>query len=81
MPAPPKILPRRTLGPRGDPDPKFRTRNLAKNENGILESARQGGSEKSSFAMYLGGKQLTIFNAHKTFSAPELITTKNGPVD
>ena len=34
----------------------------------FLESARQGGSEKTSFATYLV-KKLTIFNAQKNFGA------------
>ena len=46
---PPKILPRPTPAPEAT-----RTENSAKkNENGILESARRGDSEKSSFAVYL----------------------------
>ena len=35
---------------------------------GVLESARRGGSEKRSFAMYLV-KKLIIFNAKKIFGA------------
>ena len=47
-PPPPQILPRLTPGPGGDLDPKF-----GKMKMGVLESARRGGSENSSFAMYL----------------------------
>ena len=49
-----------------------RTHDSAKNENGLLESAHQGASEKSSFAMSLVKKKWTIFNAPKKFSAPSV---------
>ena len=48
MTTPPKSYRDRTPGPGGVPDPKF-----GKNEKGVLESARRGGSEKASFAMSL----------------------------
>ena len=50
---PRKILLRLTPG--GDPDPK-----LGKNEWDFLESARRGGSGKSSFALYLVKRNVTI---------------------
>ena len=43
-----------------------RTHNSAKKmKMGLLESARRGGSEKSSFAMYLVKKKMTIYNSQK----------------
>ena len=47
----------------------------------FLESARQGGSEKASLAMYLVKKKLTILNAQKKIAAPlapEFIITDSG---
>ena len=52
-----------TLGPGGDPDPKFGK----KMKMGCLESARRGGSENSSFAMDLVKKLSTVFNAQNNF--------------
>ena len=44
---------------------------------GFLESARRGGAEKSSFAIYLVEKKKTNFNAQKNLAplAPEFIMT------
>ena len=50
---------------RGDPDPKFGR----ENENGIFGISSRGGSEKSSFAVYLMGGKWIIFNAPKIFGA------------
>ena len=58
----PKILPRLTPGP----PPKIGK----KRKWDFLDSARQGGSEKSSFAIYLVKKKSTNFSAQKNFSAP-----------
>ena len=54
---PPKILPRLTPGPRRWPGPQIRR----KMKLGFLESARRGGSEESSFAMDLVGKEFDHF--------------------
>ena len=61
----PKILPRLPPGLGGDPDPKIGK----KMKMGFLESARRGGSEKSSFAIHLVKKNLTNFDAQKFFGA------------
>ena len=56
------------------------TRNSAKKKmkRVFLESARRGGSERSSFAMYLVKQKIEHFQCSKRFSAPsapELIIT------
>ena len=60
---PPKSYRDRPTGLGGDPDPKMGK----KMKMGFLESARRGGSEKSSFAMDLVEKKLTNFNVQKNF--------------
>ena len=62
---PPQFLPRLTPRPRRRPRPKIRQ----KMKMGFLESARRGGSEKSSFAMYLVKLPFDHFNAQKIFGA------------
>ena len=58
----------------GHPDPKIGK----KLKMGSLESARRGGSEKTSFAMDLVKKKLDHFQQSKKFSAPSVM---NGPVN
>ena len=58
---PPKILPRLTPGPRRWLRPKMWQKKM---KMGFWESERQGGSEKSSFAI-----KLTIFNGQKIVRA------------
>ena len=64
-----KILPRLTPRPWRSPRPKFRQ----KTKMGFAESAQQGGSEKSSFTMYLVKKKMT--KNLLALSVPGFITT------
>ena len=72
---PKKGLDRRGLQNPTETDPPgpgglTRPQKSAKHQNGILESACRGGSEKSSFAMYLVGKKNDHFQCSQQFSAP-----------